>query len=687
MSQFRYRAFISYSHADADQAAWLQRQLESYRVPARIARRLGMRSLGTFFRDRDELPAGSDLSDTIRQALSGSEFLIVICSPAARRSEWVNREIAEFRRLRGGRHVLCVIADGIPHGASSAETAEQECFPPALEFEEEPIAADLRPDADGRRLAKLKIVAGLLGVGLDEIVQREAQRRQRTLLAVSVASFTGMLVLGGLALIALDARQDEQLRRAEAEDLIEFMLSDLRGRLDAVGRLDVLDAVGKKTIDYYAKASLADLNEDSLGRRARAFHLLGEVDERKGDIESARTAFEEAHNATGELLQRSPDDGERIFDHAQSVFWVGYLDWRLGNDAPAKAAFEKYLRLARKLQTLDPDNSVWRAEAGHANLNLGVYTLERGDPADAAAYFQASLDVFSDLSALEPSRSEWIQQSAQAHAWLSDAYRVTGPLEEARAHRMAEIDLYREMLAHDPDNQRVNRQLIVSYHTKAELQLFRGDPAAAVEDLESAARYGDALLRLEPDDQWVLAQTVSVYGDLTEALTLVGDLVAASRVLERANGLAGRLDTTGDDVLHWQQILVTLDLQRAKLHMAHGREELARQRLDAAAAELQDLAAKHPGIVAFRHALAEALFHIGRSHPESTKAFAEHMARVVALLEPDREMLPLVSLALLHRAYRAMGLAAGKVEEIGRRLHSLRFRHPEFVSADGAFLR
>lgn len=687
MSDFRYRAFISYSHADGKQAAWLQRQLESYRVPGRIARRSGVRRLGTFFRDRDELPAGSDLSDTIRQALSQSEFLIVICSPAARRSEWVNREIEEFRRLRGRRHVLCVITDGVPHGASSAETADRECFPPALELDDEPIAADLRPDADGPRLAKLKVVAGLLGVGLDEIVQREAQRRQRTLLTVSVASFSGMLALGGLALITLDARHEEQLRRAEAEDLIEFMLSDLRGRLDAVGRLDVLDAVGEKTIAYYAKASLADLNEDSLGRRARAFHLLGEVAERKGDIENARTAFEEAFRATGELLQRSPDDGERIFDQAQSVFWAGYLDWRLGNDKPAKAAFEEYLRLAQRLQLLDSDNPAWRAEVGHASLNLGVYTLERGDPADAAGYFEESLDVFSDLSDIEPTQSEWVRLSAQAHAWLSDAYRVTGPLDEARTHRMAEINLYREILARDPGNQGVNRQLIVSYHTMAELQMFRGDSAAAIEDLESAASYGDALLRLEPDDQWVLAQTTSVYGHLMEALTLAGELSSADRVLERANGLAGRLDTKGDDVLHWRQILVALDLQRAKLLVAHGQDELARQRLDAAATELEALTATHPEIVAFRHLLAEALFLIGRSHPETNAVSAEYMARVVSLLDADHETLPLGSQALLHSAYHQMGDAVGKAREIGQRLHSLGFRDPEFVSPDGTFLR
>ena len=84
----RYRAFISYSHADQAWARWLIRRLETYRVPALLVGKPGAHGpiparLGAFFRDRDELTASSDLGATIREALSESEFLIVVCSPAA----------------------------------------------------------------------------------------------------------------------------------------------------------------------------------------------------------------------------------------------------------------------------------------------------------------------------------------------------------------------------------------------------------------------------------------------------------------------------------------------------------------------------------------------------------------------------------------------------------------------------
>jgi hypothetical protein len=84
--EFRYSAFISYSHADEKHAAWLHRALESYRVPRRLVG--ATTDAGTVperlpkvFRDRDELPSATNLGDKLTAALTGSAAQIVICSP------------------------------------------------------------------------------------------------------------------------------------------------------------------------------------------------------------------------------------------------------------------------------------------------------------------------------------------------------------------------------------------------------------------------------------------------------------------------------------------------------------------------------------------------------------------------------------------------------------------------------
>ncbi len=118
-------------------------------------------------------------------------------------------------------------------GDSQPEKSLLECLPQglreALPVGQEPLAADLRVGGDGRRLARLKLAAGLLGVGLDLLVQRDARRRTRLMMAITAAAVSLSVAFGGLALAAIDARRLAQRQAAESEDLVAFMLGDLRG--------------------------------------------------------------------------------------------------------------------------------------------------------------------------------------------------------------------------------------------------------------------------------------------------------------------------------------------------------------------------------------------------------------------------------------------------------------------------
>jgi hypothetical protein len=182
-----YWAFLSYSHQDADFADWIFDELDSFRVPRNL-RKPGMGAhLRPIFRDREELAASADLNGRIKEAMQGSDALVVLCSPNAATSQWVNAEIKLFKLLGKMDRIFPLIVAGEPNAYYVCGSSEDECFPPALrytitetgEMTTQPdrafVAADARLDKDGKENAKLKIIAGLLGVGMGDL--RRARSR------------------------------------------------------------------------------------------------------------------------------------------------------------------------------------------------------------------------------------------------------------------------------------------------------------------------------------------------------------------------------------------------------------------------------------------------------------------------------------------------------------------------------
>ena len=159
-SQYKYKAFITYAHRDEERARWLRKKLENFRVPKHL---IGKNSqfgpvpsrLYPIFRDRDELAGAAQLGPLIEQALHDSSHLIVLCSPHAVKSRWVNEEIRMFKAMGKADRVLCLVIDGEPMAADVKNDPEKECLPLAARRRidqngeitdqiHEPGAADLR---------------------------------------------------------------------------------------------------------------------------------------------------------------------------------------------------------------------------------------------------------------------------------------------------------------------------------------------------------------------------------------------------------------------------------------------------------------------------------------------------------------------------------------------------------------
>jgi len=562
-------AFLSYSHHDSDTASWLHEELEEFRVPARLVGKLTEqgpipRRLAPIFRDRHELAAASDLGEEIESALGGSRFLIVLCSPAAAKSRWIDKEIACFKRLHRDDRVLAAIVEGEPFASNIPGREEEECFPPSLRthFDRlgrptsqlaEPIAADLREEGDGRRMGLLKLAAGMMGVGLDELVQREAQRRHRRLYAITAASVAGMLFASGLAYTAIEARDEARDQRREAEGLIGFMLGDLRQKLEPVGRLDVLDSVGARALAYYEAQDKSDLSNESLAQRSRALTLMGEMAFTRGDLDGALRRYREAMAGTAEAVRRSPDDPQNLFDHAQNVFWVGYVDYQRGNLGKAAEAFREYRRLADRMIASAPGKPEYQLEGIYADTNLGTVLMDQYKYRAAAEAYQASLEPIEALVANAPNNRDYQTQLVDTLAWLADAREYSGQLDEAFFHRRRELELLAAQWQHDQGNTTIRRLELTARQAMARLLASRGDLSGALKQSQRATEVVAWLTRTEPDNtEWLQAGANSNF-ERTDLELAANHVDEARSAIDAACDTTARLISRDRSVAKWRR--------------------------------------------------------------------------------------------------------------------------------------
>jgi tetratricopeptide (TPR) repeat protein len=497
----RYVAFLSYSHKDAAQARWLHRRLESYRIPRRLAGTEGERGpvparLTPIFRDREELPAAGDLSEQVRAALAASAALVILCSPNSAASLWVAKEIAAFRELHTGRPILAAIVEGEP----------EQCFPDGLAAGgAEPLAADLRPGRDGRRLGFLKLVAGLTGLPLDALVQRDAQRRLRRVTAVTAAALVAVLLMAVMTALALTARAEAQRQRAEAEGLVEFMLTDLREKLREVGRLDVLGSVNDRAIAYYAhQGDLERLPDDSLERRARVLQAMGEDDSTSGRKGSALARFREAYVATAEGLARHPNDPRAIFAHAQSEYWLGHIAY-FDKDWPrTEARWSAYKALADRLMQVDPDNPTSLREEGYATGNLCTLEIDRkGVLPNALKACSAAAKVMERIVARSPGDRKAMLDLGNRYAWLGGAWEAAGKPQQALAAFEAQEKLLEPLVRRFPRDARLQDQWMRTLMTLAEFHRRNRRPQEASLYAGRALAVANSLVALDPANaQW-----------------------------------------------------------------------------------------------------------------------------------------------------------------------------------------
>jgi tetratricopeptide (TPR) repeat protein len=552
MSAFRYKAFISYSWADAAWGNSLHKALETYRTPAALIgkeTRLGPvpARLHPLFKDREEQAAGANIAASLDEALGDSEFLIVICSPRSARSQWVDHEIAWFKIHRDPSHILALIVDGEPGSATD------ECFPPALthrvmadltvtgEIESVPLAADARERGDGKRRSKLKLVAAMLGVGLDELVRRDERRRLLRTQIVVGASLTLAAVMSGLTVLAVQARNEAEVQRGQAEGLVEFMIGDLRKKLQPKVQLEVLGVIADRAKGYYDVQSRYHMDADALGRRARMLDLLGAIEEDRGHAEASEQLYKQSSAANGALLALEPDNPVLISTQATSLQRLGMYDLQHGALAGAETQMQEAVRLTGRLVALRGKDDQSLDEQSSALTNLAVTQLKQRKFPSAIATLDQALAIKRAVVAKNAADRQAQFDLALTLAWAAEAAALNGDDDAALADRQDEDKTYRTLLAASPDDLTATAGLTENRIKQADALLQAGQNGPALDMARQAVDAARTSLSADADNTGLAEDLAGAETVLGDAALAAGDIAQASRASAEAKELAEKL--------------------------------------------------------------------------------------------------------------------------------------------------
>jgi tetratricopeptide (TPR) repeat protein len=600
----QYAAFISYSHVDRDHAEWLHRALEGYRPPAGVSQEsAGQPQLRPVFLDRAELPSSSDLAASVREALGASRCLIVVCSPAAARSRWVNEEIRYFKSLGRTDRILALLVSGRPNVPADDP---DNCLPPALRYvvspqgavtdveAAEPLAADIRPGGDDRRSAMLKVAAGILRVPLDRLVQRDNARRHRRLVWIAGGSKAACLVLAALSVIAVKSRNEAVLQRriAVQQSLTAqrtsaflkslFAVSDpseARGR--SITALEVLDRGAKQiesqlTDDPVVRADLMttlgevygslgllhkgvgllqeaqSLPSLPLALTARQFAAIGGLQLQEGNLDAAKASLEQARNL---VASPSPVD-TALYVRVQNS--LGETYWRQENCAGARAAYGESMRATAHEN--QPEQQGWII----AREGVAQCDMDDGNYAAAELGFRAALQ-------------RQLTATGEMHPRAAELLNELGSVRYFQGDRAGATDYFQRTL-------RIDKQVLGENHPDV---TFTTNNLARV--LLEQRRFAEARALLEPS---LRAHTTEVLATDPNMVFFVGNMALIEMGLGNLDAASPLFDEAlRNAVLNKHRMYGPLLTDAADFDCRTGHPQAALERLDQAA---PILAARYP---------------------------------------------------------------------------------------------
>ena len=500
-----YDAFISYSHAkDRPIAGALQSVMQT------LGKGWWQRRSLRVFRDETSLTATPELWPSIETALKSSRYLVLMVSPEAAKSDWINKEVATWFAhngpVEGQKRLLIALTEGeLTWDKARGDFAADEAapVPPSLRgrFALEPLWIDLRAyRAAGKGASKRnqdfvsragKIAARILGVPLEDLLSEEVRQQRRALkLALSAASSLAVLLLVAVWLTSVAWQQYNRAERTidDASDTASSLVLNLGQRFrERVGMpKDVVHTIldhAEKLMNKLMRAG--ETRVDLLRNRAMALGELTETWAALGDMARARKVGEESLRLTKQLNTRVLPNTEthRAFlrDLSISQERLGDVLLAAGEPHAALGHYRQSLTITDRLTKAEPDNVQHMRDLLRTLGRSGDALIKAGERDTAYTTYQRVLNIAGQLAIAAPNDDQSQEDLAVSHSKLGNVLLEQGRREEALKHYRLGLAILKRVATTDPNNARWQHNLAAANSKVGDVLRELGRPDQALD--------------------------------------------------------------------------------------------------------------------------------------------------------------------------------------------------------------
>ena len=505
--------------------------------------------------------------------------------------------------------------------------------------------------------------------------KRHARMVMLVALSIVLAAFAAKYIVD-----VTTARRQAEQRRRQAEELVSFMVGDLRTKLESVGRTDVLDDVASRALAYFASLDPEELSGENLHKNALALAQLGDVRIDQGKLDAAVKMFQESERFATAAVGRDPKRDEWQLALSNAHFHLGNALRQKGDREGTLRHFRHYLDISRTLQAAHPGDPTFEAELSYGHVNVGVAYEAAGNLKGALDEYQTAVDLDRRRLQREPRNETWRKDLATSLNHLGVVLQARADLAGARRAFSEELALQRQRVAAAPKDVRRIHRLAVSLSYTGLLQEMMGDTREAVASYREELELSTRLARLDPKN---VNRRRNLYVAQFRLATLMTDDPAGALALaaEAESGMRAvvRLEPKQD----WQRDLAVALHRRGTLLFEMGNASRAGELAREGVAMLEPLDAADPQNPQTIRPLSENLLLAARVEDSrgSGEVAGQLRRRVLALTETHTNDVRLA--AIRARALVALGQRREASAEIAR-LNATGYRDADLPPPPGA---